>query len=431
MKENKVDIITLGCSKNLVDSELLMQQFAANGYVVSHEPEESSGDIVVINTCGFIGDAKEESVNMILRFGEARKANRIKKLFVMGCLSERYLKELQELIPEVDKYYGKFNWKEVIADLGKPYYSELNNRRIITTPDHYSYIKIAEGCNRICAYCSIPLITGKYKSRTIEEIEDEIKYLVSKGVKEFQLIAQDLTYYGKDIYKKYNLAELVNRISDIKGVEWIRLHYAYPTHFPLDLLPVIREKENVCKYLDIALQHSSNVMLKKMRRNISREETRDLLKRIREEVPGIHLRTTMMVGFPDETDKDFEDLLDFVRDIRFERLGAFPYSEEEGTYSAINYKDNVSEKVKQERMDELMKVQEQIAFEINESKIEKNIKVIIDREDPDYYIGRTEYDSPEVDPEVLIDKNRELKVGEFYMAGITGTQSFDLLGEIQ
>ncbi|MCC8146800.1 MAG: 30S ribosomal protein S12 methylthiotransferase RimO [Bacteroidales bacterium] len=431
MKNNKVDIITLGCSKNLVDSELLMRQFAANGYTVKHDPEIASGDIVVINTCGFIGDAKEESVNMILRFGEARKNRKIKKLFVMGCLSERYLSELQGLIPEVDKYYGKFNWKELISDLGKSYHTELDNQRIITTPKHYSYIKIAEGCNRTCAYCSIPLITGKYKSRPIEDIEEEIRYLVDQGVKEFQLIAQDLTYYGRDIYKKYNLAELVNRIADIKGVEWIRLHYAYPTYFPVDILPVMRERENVCKYLDIALQHSSNNILKKMKRNITREETLGLLNKIREEVPGIHLRTTMMVGFPGETEEDFNDLLDFVKTVRFERLGAFPYSEEEGTYSAIYYEDNIKDEVKQQRMDILMGVQEKIATETNESKVGEELKVVIDREEPDFYIGRTEFDSPEVDPEILIDKGKELHIGEFYQVEVIGNQSFDLLGKVK
>ena len=430
MKNNKVDIITLGCSKNLVDSELLMRQFVANGYSVSHDPAKSSGNIVVINTCGFIGDAKEESVNMILKFAEGRKARKIKKLFVMGCLSERYTEELKDLIPEVDKFYGKFNWKELMADLGKSYYQELSNERILTTPDHYSYIKIAEGCNRTCAYCSIPLITGKYHSRSIEEIETEVKSLVKQGVKEFQLIAQDLTYYGKDLYKKFNLAELVARISDIVGVEWLRLHYAYPTFFPLDLLNVMQERHNVCKYLDIALQHSSDAMLKKMRRNITKKETIELINTIREKVPGIHLRTTMMVGYPGETEEDFEDLKEFVQTMRFERLGAFPYSEEEGTYSAIHYKDNVKEDVKQQRMDELMNMQEQITAQINESKVGTTLKTIIDYEENGYYVGRTEYDSPEVDTEVLIDKDKELSIGKFYSAKITGTQSFDLIGTI-
>jgi ribosomal protein S12 methylthiotransferase len=430
MKNNRVDIITLGCSKNLVDSERLMRQFALNGYTVSHDPATTSGDIVVINTCGFIGEAKEESINMILEFAEARKNKQIRKLFVMGCLSERYLEDLKKLIPEVDKFYGKFNWKELISDLGKSYYQELSNERMLTTPAHYSYLKIAEGCDRTCSYCSIPIITGKYQSRTMEALEEEVKSLVQSGVKEFQLIAQDLTYYGKDIYKKYNLAELVSRISEIKGVEWIRLHYAYPAHFPLDLLPVMREKSNVCKYLDIALQHSSDAMLKKMRRNITREETLQLLYKIREEVPGIHLRTTMMVGHPGETEQDFEDLLAFVKEMRFERLGAFTYSEEEGTYSAINYKDDVAEEIKQQRIDLLMSVQEEIAGQINAAKVGQTLKVIIDREESGFYIGRTEFDSPEVDPEVLVSKTKEPVTGAFYPVKITGTQSFDLLGTL-
>ena len=428
MLKNKVDIVTLGCSKNLVDSELLMRQFTANGYTVAHDPEKISGDIVVVNTCGFIGDAKEESINMILQFAEARKQRRIKKLFVMGCLSERYLDELKAEIPEVDKFYGKFNWKELLADLGKSYYQQFSNERILTTPSHYSYLKIAEGCNRTCSYCSIPLITGRYNSRTIKEIENEVKLLVDQGVKEFQLIAQDLTYYGKDLYKEFKIAELVDCISSISGVEWIRLHYAYPALFPVDLLQVMREKDNVCKYLDIALQHSSDSMLKMMRRNISRENTIQLLNKIREAVPGIHLRTTMMAGHPGETEEDFADLLNFVKQMRFERLGAFPYSDEEGTYSNLHYNDNITQEVKEERMNVLMEIQEQIANELNKDKVGKTLKVIIDREEPDYYIGRTEYDSPEVDPEVLIDKTKPLNIGDFYPILITGTQSFDLLG---
>ena len=425
-----MDIVTLGCSKNLVDSELLMRQFTANGFSVAHDAPKTGGEIVVINTCGFIESAKEESINTILQFGEAKKHKRIRKLFVMGCLSERYKKDLEKLIPEVDKFYGKFNWKELLSDLGKPYYTELSSERTLTTPAHYAYVKIAEGCNRKCAYCSIPLITGKYQSRRMEEIETEIQRLTNQGVKEFQLIAQDLTYYGKDIYKKTRIGELTGRISDIPGVEWIRLHYAYPAQFPMDLLQVVREKNNVCKYLDIALQHSNDAMLKKMRRHITRAETIELLHTIRREVPGIHLRTTMMVGHPGETDADFADMLDFVREIRFERLGAFIYSAEEGTYSYRNYKDNVSPEIKNKRIDELMSLQEQIAHEINEKKVGQTFKVIIDREEPDYYIGRTEYDSPEVDPEVLIEKTKKLIPGEFYKIIITGTQSFDIVGII-
>ncbi|MDR1371238.1 MAG: 30S ribosomal protein S12 methylthiotransferase RimO [Dysgonamonadaceae bacterium] len=430
MRRNKVDIITLGCSKNLVDSELLMRQFVANGYNVSHDPEKPEGEIVVINTCGFIGEAKEESVNMILEFAEARKQNKIRKLFVMGCLSERYLEELQTEIPEVDKFYGKFNWKLLISDLGKSYHNELSSDRIITTPTHYAYLKIAEGCNRTCSYCSIPIITGKYKSRSIKEICDEVKGLVNQGIKEFQLIAQDLTYYGLDLYKKYSIAELVREISDIRGVEWIRLHYAYPNHFPTDLLPVMRERVNVCKYLDIALQHSSDHMLQMMRRNIDKATTIDLLHKIREEVPEIHLRTTMMVGHPGETEEDFIDLLDFVKQMRFERLGGFVYSDEEGTYSNRNYSDDIEPEEKYKRLDELMAVQEGIAAEINETKVGKTLKVIIDREEPDFYAGRTEFDSPEVDPEVLINKENKLNISDFYPVTITGTQYFDLIGKI-
>lgn len=409
---------------------MLMRQFEANGYAVAHDPERPDGEIVVINTCGFIGDAKEESINTILQFGEARKKNKINRLYVMGCLSQRYMDELQELIPEVDKYYGKFNWADLLADLKQPYHAELYNRRTLTTPSHYAYVKIAEGCNRHCAYCSIPLITGQYQSRPIEEIEDEVRELVKGGVKELQLIAQDLTYYGKDLYKKYNLAELVERLSDIPGVEWIRLHYAYPTHFPLDLLKVMRERENVCNYLDIALQHSSDHMLGMMRRNITRKETTELLQKIREEVPGIHLRTTMMVGHPGETEADVEEMLDFVRKMRFERLGGFTYSDEEGTYSNRHYGDPIEQEEKDRRLEKLMVIQEEIATELNQQKIGSVQRVIIDREEPDFYIGRTQYDSPEVDPEVLIAKENELTIGEFYEVRITDSHLHDLIGEI-
>lgn len=431
MKKKVIDIITLGCSKNLVDSEMLMKQLSANGYEVRHDPEKSEGSIVVINTCGFIGDAKEESINMILEFAEAKEEGRLDKLFVMGCLSERYLKDLQMEIPQVDKYYGKFNWQELINDLGKSYFDEYKDRRILTTPSHYAYLKIGEGCNRHCAYCAIPIITGKYKSRPIEDILAEVEYLVSMGVKEFQVIAQDLTYYGTDLYKKPALPELVERMAKIKGVEWIRLHYAYPTHFPYDLLRVMRENSNVCKYLDIALQHISNSVLKNMRRNITSEETYELLETMRREVPGIHLRTTLMVGFPGETEQDFEELKDFVRKARFERMGAFAYSEEDGTYAADHYEDNVPEEVKQARLDELMELQQEISAEVSESKIGQTLKVIIDRIEGEYYIGRTEFDSPEVDPEVLIPcEENELETGEFYNVRITGADDFDLYGEI-
>ncbi len=426
--KNRIDVITLGCSKNLVDSELLMRQLVANGYTVEHDPSNPKGEIAVINTCGFIGDAKEESVNMILEFAEAKKSNRLKKLFVMGCLSERYMNELQNEIPEVDQFYGKFAWKNLISDLGKSYYKDLAFDRSLSTPQHYAYVKISEGCDRTCSYCSIPIMTGKYKSRPMEEVEEEVSRLVSQGVREFQFIAQDLTYYGLDRYKQTKLPELIERVADIKGADWIRLHYAYPAHFPTGLLRVMRERENVCNYLDIALQHISDNMLGKMRRNITKQQTIDLIARFREEVPGIHLRTTMMVGHPGETERDFEELLDFVKQTRFERLGAFPYSHEEDTYCDKNYVDDVPAGVKQERMNVLMSVQESIATAINESKVGKILKVIIDREDPDYYVGRTEFDSPEVDGEVLIEKQTPLQTGEFYEVKITSAMPFDLIG---
>ncbi len=428
MIKNKIDVVTLGCSKNLVDSERLMRQLLANGYTVEHDPEVAEGEIAIINTCGFIGDAKEESVNMILSFAEAKTRNKLKKLYVMGCLSERYRQELAAEIPEVDRFYGKFDWNAVISDLGKSYYKELAYDRSLSTPPHYAYVKISEGCDRTCSYCSIPLITGKYKSRPMEEIEEEIRHLVSRGVKEFQFIAQDLTYYGLDLYRSMKLPELIERVSDIKGVEWIRLHYAYPAHFPTDLLRVMRERNNVCSYLDIALQHISDPMLKTMRRNITKQQTIDLIQRFRDEVPGIHLRTTMMVGHPGETEADFEELLDFVRETRFERLGAFPYSHEEDTYNDKHYTDDVPAAVKQERMDRLMEVQEEIALTLNEAKVGKTLKVIVDREDEEFYIGRTEFDSPEVDGEVLIDKKKELTVGHFYDVKIQSAQPFDLFG---
>ena len=430
MIKNRVDVVTMGCSKNLVDSELLMRQLIANGYTLEHDPDTPKGEIAVINTCGFIGDAKEESINMILSFAEAKKERGLKKLYVMGCLSERYREELQNEIPEVDKFYGKFDWRGLISDLGKSYNKELEFDRSLSTPPHYAFLKISEGCDRTCSYCSIPLITGKYKSRPIEDIEDEVRRLVASGVKEFQFIAQDLTYYGLDLYKSMKLPELVERISDIKGVEWIRLHYAYPAHFPLDLLRVMRERDNVCNYLDIALQHISDRMLKIMRRNISKQQTIDLINRFREEVPGIHIRTTMMVGHPGETEADFNELLDFVKDARFERLGAFPYSHEEDTYNDKNYTDDVPADIKQERMNTLMETQEGIALSINEAKVGKTMKVIIDREDPDYYVGRTEFDSPEVDGEVLISKDKKLNTGDFYDVRIDSAYPFDLIGTV-
>lgn len=430
MIKNRIDVVTLGCSKNLVDSEMLIKQLISNGYTVRHDPEKPEGEIVVINTCGFIADAKEESINTILGFVEAKKQRKLNKIFVMGCLSERYTNELSKEIPEVDKFYGKFDWKGLIADLGKSYKKEVEYDRALTTPGHYAYLKISEGCNRICSYCSIPIITGKHNSRPINEIVDEVKSLVKQGVKEFQIIAQDLTYYGLDLYKEVKLAELIERISDVEGVEWIRLHYAYPAKFPFDLLPVMRERANVCKYLDIALQHISDNMLQKMRRNISKQETIDLIKRIRDEVPGIHIRTTFLVGHPGETQADFDELVDFVKETKFERMGAFPYSNEDGTYAYENYQDNITELIKQERMDLLMSVQERVALESNESKIGHVYKVIVDSEEQDYYIGRTEFDSPEVDPEVLISKQQKLNKGDIYNVKIIQADPFELYGEV-
>ena len=427
---NNIDIITLGCSKNLVDSEMLSRQLEANGYNVRHDSEKPDSDIVIINTCGFIGDAKEESINTILQFCELRKKRKISKLYVMGCLSGRYIKELPAEIPEVDKFYGKFDWKELITDLGKSYQPQLALERTLTTPSHYAYLKISEGCNRTCSYCAIPIITGRHHSRPMEEIIEEVKWLVGQGVKEFQMIAQDLSYYGMDLYKSLKLPELTERIADIKGVEWLRLHYAYPAKFPFDLLRVMRERDNVCNYLDIALQHISDNMLKKMRRNVSQSQTYDLIARIREEVPGIHLRTTLLAGHPGETEDDFEQLIEFVQKIRFERMGAFPYSDEEGTHANRNYADDIPFEVKQFRVDELMAVQQDISLEINRSKVGQTLKVIIDREEPDYYVGRTEFDSPEVDPEVLISKEKELAVGNFYAVKVVEAEEFDLNGEI-
>ena len=430
MRRNKVDIITLGCSKNLVDSEQLMRQFQANGYVVEHDPEKVNGEIVVVNTCGFIGDAQAESIDMILNLGAAKKKGRIGKLFVMGCLSERFLHDLQNELPEVDHFYGKFNWKELLADIGKSYHQDLSNDRLLTTPKHYAYLKIAEGCNRTCSYCSIPIITGRYQSRPMEEIEQEVRQLVRQGVKEFQVIAQDLTYYGQDLYKRLALPELVERISDVPGVEWIRLHYGYPSQFPMDLLRVMRERENVCKYLDIALQHISDHMLQQMRRHITKDETYALLQRIREEVPGIHLRTTLMVGHPDETEEDYAELLSFVRQARFERMGAFAYSHETGTYAYQHYEDNVPEEVKQERLDGLRRIQERISSAIQTEKVGRTFRIILDREEEDYYVGRTEFDSPDVDPEVLISKTEPLEVGQFYHVQIEEAQPFELYGKV-
>ena len=424
-----IDIISLGCSKNLVDSETLMGLMEANGYACTHDSDDPQGEIVVVNTCGFINDAKEESINTILEFAQAKTEGRIEKLFVMGCLSERYLADLEKEIPEVDGWYGKFNYKQLLKDLEGEQFEACEGHRHITTPKHYAYIKISEGCDRHCAYCAIPLITGKHQSRPKEEILDEVRYLVSQGTKEFNVIAQELTYYGVDIDGQQHIAELIDKMAEIEGVEWIRLHYAYPTHFPWDLLSVMRKHNNVCKYLDIALQHISDNMLTRMKRHVTKEETYDLVERIRREVPDIHLRTTLMVGFPGETQEDFDELIAFTKWARFERMGAFAYSDEEGTYSEQHYEDDVPEDVKQQRLDKLMRVQQRISEEIEAEKVNSIQRVIIDRQEGDYYIGRTQYCSPEVDPEVLIPvTDRWLEIGEFYDVLITDSEEFDIYG---
>ena len=431
MQKNRIDIITLGCSKNLVDSEKLIRQFKEIGYEVYHDSDNVKGEIVIINTCGFIGDAKEESINMILNFCQAKKARKIKRLYVMGCLSQRYASELIEEIPEVDGFFGKFDWENIVKEVGGEYNQALANSRVLTTPSHYAYLKIGEGCNRTCAYCAIPIITGKYKSRTIEDLVEEAQGLAAMGVKELQLIAQDLTYYGLDIYKSYQLPKLVEELSKVEGIEWIRLHYAYPAHFPYELLPVMAQNNKVCKYLDIALQHISDNMLTRMHRNVTKQQTYQLIERIRKEVPGIHLRTTLMVGFPGETEEDFAELMEFVKYARFERMGAFTYSEEEGTYSAENYTDDIPEEVKQKRLDTLMALQAEISAEINAQKEGEELRVIIDREEEGYYIGRTQFDSPEVDPEVLISKDKTLNIGEFYTVKITSSSNYELFGSVK
>lgn len=430
MRKNQIDIITMGCSKNLVDSELLMKQLEANGYKCIHDSQQPQGEIAVINTCGFIESAKEESVNTILDFVNRKNNGQLSKLYVMGCLSQRYQKELEEAIPEVDRFYGKFNFKQLLSDLGKAEIPSCDGSRSLTTPHHYAYIKIAEGCDRQCAYCAIPLITGKHRSRPIDDILDEVSKLAANGTREFQIIEQELTYYGVDFDGKRHVTELISRMTAIPGVEWIRLHYAYPNQFPMDLLDVIREKPQVCKYLDVALQHISDHMLTRMRRNVTKEQTLDFVKSIREKVPGIHIRTTLMVGFPGETEEDFKELMDFVRWARFERMGAFAYSHEEGTYGAKHYKDDVPEDVKQCRLNELMALQQDISAEIEAKKVGKTLKVIIDRKEGDYYVGRSEFCSPDVDPEVLIKAGKRLRVGNFYNVLITDSDEFDLYGEV-
>nr|WP_296989271.1 30S ribosomal protein S12 methylthiotransferase RimO [Prevotella sp.] len=430
MKKNTIDIITMGCSKNLVDSELLMKQFEANGYHCVHDSKRPQGEIAVINTCGFIEDAKQESIDTILEFVQRKQEGRLKKLYVMGCLSQRYQKELEKEIPEVDKFYGKFNYKQLLGELGKADVPSCDGHRHLTTPRHYAYVKIAEGCDRHCAYCAIPIITGKHVSRPKADILQEVRDMVAEGVKEFQIIAQELTYYGIDLDGKHHITDLISDMADIPGVKWIRLHYAYPNQFPMDLLDVMREKENVCSYLDIALQHISDHMLTRMRRHVSKQETIELIKQLRERVPGIHIRTTLMVGFPGETDEDFAELMEFVRWARFERMGAFAYSEEEGTYSANHYEDDVPQEVKQKRLDQLMALQQDISAEIEAEKVGQEMTVIVDRKEGDYYIARSEFCSPEVDPEVLIKADKRLRVGQFYQVRITSSDEFDLYAEL-
>ncbi len=432
-KKPTIDFITLGCSKNLVDSETLMGLFESHGYQVTHDSENPQGEIAVINTCGFIEDAKQESIDTILEFAQAKTEGKLQRLYVMGCLSERYLADLEKEIPEVDGWYGKFNYKQLLSELSEnsenSEYSEPS--RHLTTPSHYAYIKISEGCDRHCAYCAIPIITGRHRSRPMEEILNEVKALVKRGVKEFQIIAQELTYYGIDIDGKQHIAELIEHMAAIEGVAWIRLHYAYPTHFPWDLLRVMRENKNVCNYLDIALQHISDHMLEQMQRHVTKEQTYELINKIREEVPGIHLRTTLMVGFPGETEEDYQELLDFTRWARFERMGAFAYSEEDGTYSATHYQDDVPMDVKQARLDRLMRIQQNISAEIEAAKIGQTLKVIIDRTEGDWYVGRSEFCSPEVDPEVLIPIDEPLTIGSFYDVKITDAEEFDLYATTQ
>ena len=431
MDKKRIDVISLGCSKNLVDSERLLKQLELSGFQAFHNSDNVDGDIVIINTCGFIGDAKEESINTILTYAEAKNEGRIKELYVMGCLSERYRDDLLAEIPEIDRIYGKFDWVNIVSDIIKRNPATMPYDRVITTPSHYTYLKIAEGCNRFCAFCAIPLITGRYKSRPIEEILEEVRMLVGKGVKEFNVIAQDLSSYGLDIYKRLALPELIDRMAEIDGVKWIRLHYAYPSEFPYEILDAMARHSNVCNYLDIALQHINNDVLKNMRRHITKEETLALIRTIREKVPGIHIRTTLMVGFPGETEDAFNELKEFVREAKFERMGAFAYCEEDDTSAAKNFSDSIPQEVKESRLEEIMTIQEDVALESNQSKIGKTMTVVIDREEPDYFVGRTEFDSPEVDPEVLIDKDDRLTVGNFYDVEITDALPFELMAKLK
>ena len=430
MEKKRVNVVTMGCSKNLVDSEVLLSQLEKGKFEVLHDSNDTGFDAVFINTCGFIQDAKQESIDMILDYAGAKKRGEISKLYVMGCLSERYQHDLEEELPEVDRYFGKFDMKAMVEELKVTYHPEYIYERKITTPSHFAYLKISEGCNRSCSFCAIPKMTGRHKSRTIESLVMEARYLAKKGVKELLLIAQDLSYYGIDIYGKNRLAELIERVSEVEGIEWIRLHYLYPTKFPMDILPVMRENPKVCKYLDMPLQHISNRVLKNMLRHVTREETEALLAKIREEVPGVVIRTTLLVGFPGETEEDFEELTAFIEEQKFGRLGVFPFSKEDGTYAAEKFEDTLDEDIKQSRADEIMEIQQGISAELNRQKTGQEFKVIVDRSEGDYYIGRTEYDSPEVDGEVLISSDKELKKGTFVNVKITGAEDYDLYGEV-
>ena len=463
MRKGEIDFITLGCSKNLVDAERVMRQLEVAGWKCVHDPAEPKGEVCVINTCGFIGDAKEESINMILQMAERKKKGKLKKLIVMGCLSERYRAELEEELPEVDEYYGKFDFENLTLSLSQGegtnagcHPAQLTKEqggcapyeRKLTTPSHYAYLKISEGCNRMCSYCAIPLITGRHTSRPMEEILDEVRWLVSQGVKEFNVIAQDLSSYGMDLkphpalpsreggsqtaHKRHLLPELIDKMAQIEGVEWIRLHYAYPTDFPEALLDVMARHANVCKYLDIALQHCTDHMLGLMRRHITRAEQDALIRKIREKVPGICLRTTLLVGHPGETEEDFEELKEWVKEMRFDRMGCFAYSDEEGTYANKHYKDDIPQEVKEKRVEELMAIQQTISGELMQGFVGKTEKVVVDRKEGEYWIGRTQFDSPEVDCEVLIENNgnRSLEIGDFYDVKIIKAEEFDLYGEI-
>lgn len=421
-----INIVCMGCSKNLVDAEHLAKQLDSNDFEIHFDYNKDDASIVIINTCGFIGDAKEESIEIILNFAEARKNGSIKKLFVMGCLSQRYRKELMVEMPEVDKFYGKFDWNEIINEIKKDNSIQIGNDRIISTPSHFAYLKISEGCNKHCSYCAIPIITGEHKSVPMDDLIEEAKNLQKKGVKELLVIAQDLSYYGVDLYGEYKLAELLNKLSQIEGIEWIRIHYAYPSDFPMNVIEEMAKNPKICHYLDIALQHSSDKMLKIMRRGINREKTLKLISNIRKLVPDICLRTTFLVGHPGETEEDFDDLVEFAKEIQFDRVGVFPYSFEENTHTAENYVDDIPQEVKDERVEALMMVQENILFEKNEKLVGRKMKVIVDSEDSEYYISRSQFDSPEVDLEILIDKSQKLNVGEFYYVNINKVESFNL-----